>query len=127
LFPQDVWDTIEHFQPYNRGQRPGTALLGIVGELVNKDKHRVITPIARQASFGILGDIHLTRTRLNQPDKFLFVVDEAMANKFKPEATFDIVIDVSFLFPNVFSVSDFGKIYSFINNDVIPAFASFFE
>lgn len=126
FFPERAWDTIDYFQPYNRRYRPKTEFLGVVNQLVNIDKHRIITPVFRQVSFRLASNDQFMRARLNQPNEFLFLVDNSKRNTLKPEVNFEVVLNVPFLFPNTFPVSDFSLIHNFIRDEVIPAFEKFF-
>ena len=126
FFPDRSWDTVEYFQPYNRRQRPKTKLLGVLNQLVNIDKHRFVVPVIRDAMLRLTSANPPTRASLKEPGKFSFLVPESMINNLKPEVTFDVVLNVAFLFPNIFPVSDFYRIHNFIRDKVIPAFAGFF-
>ena len=126
FFPDDTWDVIKNFQPYNRRDRPKTELLGILDELVSKDKHRVVAPVMREVSYRLTGDGPFTRARLNQPYEYLFLVDASMGDKLKPEISFDLILHVPFIFPDPFPVSRFREIHGFVRDEVIPAFTSFF-
>jgi hypothetical protein len=126
LLPQ-AHGVVESFQPYNRTNWPEVKLLGVLGQLTNEDKHRVVTPVLRDVGFRFTGNGQFMRTHLNQPDKLLFVVPESMRPHLKPEATFDVVLSVPFLSRlDTFRVSEFCLIHDFIRDDVIPEFAGFF-
>ena len=126
FFPDRSWDTVEYFQPYNRRQRPKTKLLGVLNQLVNIDKHRFVVPVIRDAMLRLTSADPPTRASLKEPHKFSFLVPESMINNLKPEVTFDVVLNVPFLFPNQFPALDFSSIHNFIRDEVIPAFTDFF-
>jgi len=126
FFPDKTWDVIDSLQPYNRKHKPKTELLGILKELVDKDKHRIVTPVSREVAYSLTGDKQFSSARLYQPYELLFLVDASTHDKLKPETTFDIILDVTYIFPRVFSISRLGEIHDFIRDEVIPAFTSYF-
>jgi len=129
FFPPNAWDAVERVQPYNRKKRPELEVLAILSDLTNEDKHRVVTPVFREASVKLAGE-HAVTWRLNQPDKMMFLVTDSVAAKagyhLEPKASFDLVLHVPFLWPDYFKVSDFRLIHNLIRDEVIPAFACFF-
>jgi hypothetical protein len=127
LFPPKARNLVEDFQPYNRTKRPELNLLGVLGELANQDKHRLVTPVRREVGFRLTDSGQFMRTRLDKPDSFLFAVPDSMRHNLKPEATFDVVLYVPLLWPSWFSVSDFRLIHSLVRDKVIPAFAVCFS
>lgn len=133
--PPAAYSTVETFQPYNRTKWPELKYLGILDQLVNEDKHRIVTTVRRDVGFRFSGDDEFMRTRLNKPDKILFLLTDAVRNRLiansgrsnlEPEVSFDVVLYVPLLWPNYFPVSEFSRIHNFIRDKVIPAFTGFF-
>jgi hypothetical protein len=125
-FPENTWDLIESFEPYNRINRPKTELLGVLDYLVCKDKHRIITPVKRQFTFRFSGDQQAIRARLNQPNEYLFA-DIDNSTTLQQNTEFDIVLDVPFVQGFYFSISRLSEIHNFIRDEVIPSFTTFFK
>lgn len=126
LLLPEAHKTVESFQPYNVTDRPQLALLKVLHYLVNEDKHRRVTPVLRAVSVGLTGKEQPTTTRTNRPYRLQFLVTDSTRNKIDPRTDFDVVLNVPFLGPNDFSVSEFSKLHDFIRDEVIPAFECFF-
>ncbi|MGB2798332.1 MAG: hypothetical protein WBC82_00545 [Dehalococcoidia bacterium] len=126
LLLPEAHSAVESFQPYNRTNRPELGLLGVLGYLTNEDKHRKVTPVLRAISVALSEKEQPIVTRLNKPSKLPFLVTDSMRNNIDIRTNFDVVLNVPFLWPNYFSVSEFSKLHDLIRHEVIPAFASFF-
>ena len=127
-FPPNSHSVIEKFQPYNRTQWPELKLLGVLAELVNEDKHRVVTTVRRDVFFRFLRDQELVRTNLHEPTEINFYVVESVSHDLEPAGTFQVVLNVPCYAPAYFApADDFRRVHNFIRDEVIPAFAGFFS
>ena len=124
--PPEAHKTVESFQPYNGTNRDELRLLGALDYLNNEGKHRRVTPVLREISVDLTGKGQPTTTRLNKPHRLQFLVTDSTRNNIDTRTDFDVVLNVPFLRPNHFSVSEFSKLHEFIRDEVIPAFECFF-
>ena len=135
---QSAWNLIRDCQPHpaNLKKRPKLWMLGAINELGNRDKHRLVTPIANLADVRYPGEPQGPMTiRFNQQTEHHILIPDSirsrLGNDLQPEATFDIGIPCTFTPPDEvlfsFSVARFVEIHQFILNEVIPSFAGFFS
>jgi hypothetical protein len=116
--------TIKRFQPYNQREWPDLRLLAILNDLVNRDKHRVVS--ITRAAFRLPGNevaIIPKKARL----QFVGTSEtDAFVAALKSDITFTLSVyrpgfskDVDF--------ADFPRMRDFIRNEVLPEFAEFVE
>ena len=126
---------IEGFQPYHRTERPELEMLGILNELSIQDKHRLITTAAEAKTIDLGGGDEITvifdhqKTPTSVTGVQVFRAGGGDNDDLEPEATSDIVVySYRYRYGHTVSVTkEFPLVYDLIRDEVIPAFAGFFE
>lgn len=125
--PPTAKSVIESFQPYNSPKWPELELLGVLDKLSRIDKHRLIIAIERLVRLRITSETtQWVHASLDKPHRELIFSPPVEEDDFKPQSTFDIVMETTAGGP-LFSALELGRIHDFIRDEVLPAFAGFFE
>ena len=81
LFDPAAHATIEQFQPYNGPQRPKNKMLANIHDLVNTDKHRIVTPAVVDGRITLAGDDHgVTFINIKDQHEMMFMIREGTDN-----------------------------------------------
>ena len=126
---------IEQLQPYHRTKWPELALLSILRDTNNADKHRVITPVFAELVFRLGIDSRPFSVRFNSDS---YAVAYATSSRIELNIADNLYPDSPLLVVFGFeenrsgsvktvSLSSLYHIYDFISDEVIPFFASKME
>jgi hypothetical protein len=138
LFPPEVIERFREFQPYQRGNRYASHELWTLNNLWNADKHRqLVVAYFNLAEFEVLLPSGIQGARVEKLENYRgelkrdvtlarFRVTPPSPNvSFKGNATMEIVFRDRLPNSKLLSMGDLQNIYSFVSNEVVPAFEPF--